>query len=132
MCCLQVVWGDVSPKWAETHYLYVQERAKALLKLRVIDKNKLMSDVDLGVVMTGLQPLLDKPGRKVELPLKGMCMCVRVYVCMCACVGVTSGVNACCSVSEQKTAPCHLQGSSCTLRMSLTLMCAVARPPPPL
>lgn len=48
-----------------------QERPKALLKLRVMDKNKLMSDVDLGAVMTGLDALLEKPGRRVELPLKG-------------------------------------------------------------
>lgn len=68
---LQVVWGDVNPTWKETYYLYVQQRAKAVLKLRVIDKNKLRSDIDLGVVMTGLDTLLDKPGRKVELPLRG-------------------------------------------------------------
>lgn len=65
------MWGNLNPSWKETHYLYVQQRSKVLLKLRVIDKNKLMSDVDLGVVMTGLDALLDKPGRKVELPLKG-------------------------------------------------------------
>jgi len=71
-CCLtQVIWGDVNPQWGETHNLYVQQRSKAILKLRVIDKNKLMSDVDLGAVMTGLQTLLEKPGRRVELPLKG-------------------------------------------------------------
>lgn len=67
----QVIWGNVNPQWGETHNLYVQERSKALLKLRVVDKNKLMSDVDLGVVMTGLDALLAKPGRRVELPLKG-------------------------------------------------------------
>jgi hypothetical protein len=66
------VWGDVNPVWKkETHNLYVPQRSKAVLKLRVIDKNKLRSDIDLGVVMTGLDVLLDKPGRKVELPLKG-------------------------------------------------------------
>lgn len=71
-CCLfQVIWGDVNPQWGETHNLYVQQRSKAILKLRVIDKNKLMSDVDLGVVMLGLQTLLEKPGRRLELPLKG-------------------------------------------------------------
>lgn len=76
-CCaglssiLQVVWGNLNPTWKETYYLYVQQRPKAVLKLRVIDKNKLRSDIDLGVVMTGLDTLLDKPGRKVELPLKG-------------------------------------------------------------
>lgn len=52
--------------------MYVQERSKALLKLRVMDKNKLMSDVDLGAVMTGLDALLEKPGRRVQLPLKGV------------------------------------------------------------
>jgi Ca2+-dependent lipid-binding protein len=66
-----VIWGNVNPQWRETHNLYVQERSKALLKLRVVDKNKLMSDVDLGVVMIGLNALLAKPGRQVELPLKG-------------------------------------------------------------
>ena len=40
-----MIWGDLNPKWNETYYLYVQQRAKSTLKLRVLDKNKLMSDV---------------------------------------------------------------------------------------
>lgn len=78
----QVIWGNVNPQWGETHNLYVQQRSKALLKLRVVDKNKLMSDVDLGVVMTGLDALLAKPGRCVELPLKGAGCCC----CCCSCI----------------------------------------------
>lgn len=89
---LQVVWGDVNPLWkSETHNLYVQERGKALLKLRVLDKNKLMSDVDLGAVMTGLDVLLEKPGRRVELPLKGApkigCDADMAGLCVCVLAG---------------------------------------------
>lgn len=49
----------------------------------MMDKNKLMSDVDLGVVMTGLDALLGKPGRRVELPLKGMRAVAATDVVVC-------------------------------------------------
>lgn len=68
----QVLWGNLDPQWGESHVLYVpKDASQAVLRLRVVDKNKLVADVDLGAAMTGLAPLLDQPGQRVTLPLKG-------------------------------------------------------------
>jgi hypothetical protein len=45
---------------------------KDVLRLRVIDKNKLISDVDLGVVMMPVAALMEQQGQQLQLDLKGV------------------------------------------------------------
>jgi Ca2+-dependent lipid-binding protein len=72
-----VRWGELSPSWDETHTLYVSNVEKDVLRLRVIDKNKLISDVDLGVVMMPVAALMEQQGQQLQLELKGGCaVCV--------------------------------------------------------
>lgn len=66
-----VLWGQLEPAWHETHTLYVRDASRDAVRLRVIDKNKLASDVELGLAVLPLQTLLDAPGRRVTVPLQG-------------------------------------------------------------
>lgn len=66
-----VKWGELDPEWQETHTLYVTNTDKDVLRLRVIDKNKLMADVELGVVMVAVADLLNGEGQQLELRLRG-------------------------------------------------------------
>jgi Ca2+-dependent lipid-binding protein len=82
-----VRWGDLSPSWDEMHTLYVTNAEKDVLRLRVIDKNKLISDVDLGVVMMPVAALIEQQGQQLELELKGRRhACLFHAMCKCACV----------------------------------------------
>ncbi|KAF6250498.1 hypothetical protein COO60DRAFT_1705829 [Scenedesmus sp. NREL 46B-D3] len=66
-----VRWGDTSPAWDETHTLYVSDIETDVLRLRVIDKNNLLSDVDLGVAMMPVAALMQQQGQQLDLELKG-------------------------------------------------------------
>eukprot|EP00878_Enallax_costatus_P017820 GHUV01018726.1.p1 GENE.GHUV01018726.1~~GHUV01018726.1.p1 ORF type:complete len:547 (+),score=166.08 GHUV01018726.1:131-1771(+) len=66
-----VLWGDVNPTWNETHTLYVTDKSRDILRLRALDKNQLLHDVDLGVVMVSVAELLENEGREMKFELKG-------------------------------------------------------------
>lgn len=66
-----IIWGDVNPTWNETHTLYITDKERDLVRLRVLDKNQLLHDVDLGVVVVSVSELLDNEGQEVRLELKG-------------------------------------------------------------
>eukprot|EP00775_Hariotina_reticulata_P003437 gene3437-3709_t len=67
----EVKWGELEPVWEQTFTLYVPRKEKQILRLRMIDKNKLLSDVDMGTVMVPISTLTEKPGQKVTLQLRG-------------------------------------------------------------
>jgi hypothetical protein len=118
----QVQWGQLNPQWGETHTLYVPKAAggssggggPVLLKLRVLDKNKLVSDVDLGVVMTSLGPLLEAPGEKVTLPLRGVAaLCVPGCVPKPACVRQLACVRVCAADTQVLPTPAAPLAGAC-------------------
>lgn len=67
-----VLWGDLDPTWNESHTLYVTNTDRDVLRLRVLDKNNLLSDVDLGVVMISVAELLENENQEMTLELRGM------------------------------------------------------------
>lgn len=117
-----VRWGELSPAWGSTHTLYVTCASTDVLKLRVIDKNKLISDVDLGTVMVPLPQLLATPGARLELPLRGACAPARAETrvhgraaCMHGRSGTDSWKRACGACSPLSTpTTCCAAAAACT------------------
>jgi hypothetical protein len=86
---LQVKWGELEPVWEETFTLYVPRKEKQILRLRMIDKNKLLSDVDMGTVMVAISDLIEKPGQKLALQLQGVQVMNATAPCYVSCFSFT-------------------------------------------
>eukprot|EP00877_Chromochloris_zofingiensis_P011591 jgi/Chrzof1/6686/Cz19g05210.t1 len=64
-----VAWNNTTPIWNQSFYLYVRSADEDALRLRVLDKNRLLSDVDLGTVNIPVKQFETDDGQQKDMTL---------------------------------------------------------------
>lgn len=67
----QVKWKTTEAFWGETFRLFVRDASKDILRLRVFDKNNIITDVDLGAAAVPVAALQDGQLKRMDVPLRG-------------------------------------------------------------